>query len=193
MRLGWSWHWEPRGPVGAWFAGTVFLFVGLTFWFAVPAWLLNDGPRAQAVELREAALVLRLLGVMVTALGAFVLLLMAYGVRVRRKNAGNLVSWHRWVGFVGGIAGAALFAIPATMALPFMVLIGRREAAVLFPELGRSSEDLWVGGLFSVIGLLVLAALVVLARVRPSRGHRDGFSTLQTSMIPDRQSPRIPR
>ena len=73
------------------------------------------------------------------------------------------------------LIGALMFAVPATFALPFLYGMGRREPGGLFPEMGRSAEDLWIGVLFSLLGLAVLVMVGVVSRIqiasRPRGSH----------------------
>ena len=91
---------------------------------------------------------------------------MAYGKVSGRYEGTPEDTWHRWVSFVGGVAGALLFAVPSTLSLPLLWVLGRRDEPVLFPEVGRSAQDLWIGAGFSLLGLLVLGGLVLVGRLQ---------------------------
>ena len=91
---------------------------------------------------------------------------MTYGTLSGRYTRTPEDTWHRWVSFVGGVAGALLFAIPSTLSLPLLWVLGRRDEPVLFPEIGQSAQDLWIGAGFSLLGLLVLGAIVLVGRAQ---------------------------
>lgn len=55
--------------------------------------------------------------------------------------------------------GALLFAVPAALALPFLLVVRSLAPGPLFAGLGRSSRDLWIGGLFSLAGIAILSIL----------------------------------
>ncbi len=59
--------------------------------------------------------------------------------------------WLWWVNLVGGLVGALLFAIPSTFVLPFLLLAD------------GGSEFIWLGALFTVIGVLATVAIVAIA------------------------------
>ncbi len=159
-----SWHWGGTGPKGAWIAGTVFFVTGLVMGTAVPTWLSGGPAEPPTTAALEAAVLFRVTGWTFLGLGGVILALMTIGLWIGVSWPHRLPAWHWWVGFVGGLMGALLFAVPATLAFPFLHYMGRRPPGLLFPEMGRSPEDLWIGALFSALGLLVLIVLVPLSR-----------------------------
>ncbi len=172
MSLSRSWSWELRGARAAWLVGALFLICGAVLVLAVPAWISGESPRPAPAESYEAAVVFRILGWTFLGLGGVVLGLMIAGVWVGRTRPEQLHVWHWWVGLIGGLLGAALFAVPATFAFPFMLSLGRREQGRLFPDVGRSAEDLWIAGLFSILGLGVLVALWFVVRLQLASSPR---------------------
>jgi hypothetical protein len=103
---------------------------------------------------------LLLVGAPFGLLGALLLGLLVYGARFRHSQPERYARWLWWVNLIGGIAGAALYAVPSLLVLPAMLLLGLHE-------------QLWLGALFSVTGLLVgvatalLAAHLIRGRPRP--------------------------
>jgi len=161
-----SWHWGRTSPTGAWIAGAVFFVTGLVMGIAVPAWLTGGSDGLPTTAALEAALLFRITGWTFTGLGSLVLGLMTIGLWIGVHGPDRLRVWHWWVGFVGGLVGALLFAVPAVLAYPFLYYMGRRPAGALFSDMGRSPEDMWTGALFSALGVVVLLVLVPLARHR---------------------------
>ena len=59
--------------------------------------------------------------------------------------------WHWWINFVGGLAGALLFAIPATLTLPALFIAWMLRPNALFEPGIDASETLWVGALLLIV------------------------------------------
>ena len=91
-------------------------------------------------------------GIPFACLGAFLLALLVYGLHLKARDPGNYDAWLWWVNFLGGLSGALLFCIPSTLALPILLVLGER------------TESLWLGGLFSAVGVVVTAVVWLVAR-----------------------------
>lgn len=77
----------------------------------------------------------------------------------------NAAAWEWWMEFVGGVLGAAMFGVPATLILPLMgfLYIDRPNWAFPDPEATFLPTG-YLGVLFTGLGLLSLAALLLLGR-----------------------------
>jgi hypothetical protein len=94
--------------------------------------------------------IVMLVGVPFSLLGWLLLGLLSYGEHVRRTDPARYPPWLWWTNLIGGIAGVAVFAIPALFVFPAFLLLGMREFYLL-------------GALFTLLGLIVGAMTVVVA------------------------------
>ena len=72
--------------------------------------------------------------------------------------------WHWWINFIGGLAGALVFAVPATLMFPVFLIAYLTRPNALVPNDAVAANNLWLAVLFSVIGLAVLALLFFVGR-----------------------------
>lgn len=131
-----SWYHEFRGAARFWIAALVFALAGMAFTVA--------GALVEPFFL--------LIGLPFLGLGLLILALLVYGLNLKRQNPERYQDWLWWVNFIGGLAGALLFAVPSTLALPILLL------------LDLPTETLWIGALFSVIGVASLIGIGLIAR-----------------------------
>jgi hypothetical protein len=131
----WSWTIELKGAAPFWVAALVFLLVGVV--------LIVVG-----VEEEEALLYA---GIPCALLGLLLLAMLIYSLYLKLGQPENYAVWLWWVNFGGGMAGALLFAIPSTLAAPILLVL-------------EEDEMLWIGALFSAVGLAVSAGVALLAR-----------------------------
>ena len=148
---------EFRGATRLWVASVVFVLLGLMFLLLAPD-LFESAPNPLGV------IAIRVLGWTFLGLGLLVLLPMLATIYVARKHPGRDAVWRWWINLIGGAAGALAFAVPATLMFPVFVVayLGRPNA--LFPR--DDASDLWVGALFSILGVGTLAALWFLIRLK---------------------------
>lgn len=142
-----------------WWAGGFFAAIGLIF-LGIP-FLLS----AAATDAGSAIGVLRALGAAFLGLGGVILLMWPIGREIERALPQNAPVWEWWVNFVGGVLGAALFAIPATLLVPLMLLLYFDRPNWAYPD---PDAGLWPNGylglLFGGAGLISLVALVLMGR-----------------------------
>ena len=104
-------------------------------------------------ELRMVSSILRMLGAVFFLIGFVVLLMTVL----------NLPTY--LVHTVGGTLGALSFGLPASIALPALLLAHRYRPNPLFAADDALDMDTWfIGGLFTVLGLLTTIVTIVLAR-----------------------------
>ncbi len=125
------WYREIRGAAAFWIAGFVFTLVGGVF-TAVGA-------------LTETFFLL--IGIPFSCLGLLIIALLIYSLYLKLAHPEKYHTWLWWVNFSGGLLGALLFAVPSTLALPILLLVD------------APSETIWIGVLFSAIGVVVSIAV----------------------------------
>jgi hypothetical protein len=130
------WYRELKGAAAFWLASLVFIVVGGAF--------VAVGVLAESVFV--------FIGIPFLGLGLLILSLMVGSLYIKVKRPENYGTWLWWVNFVGGLLGALLFAVPSSLALPLLLL------------LDMGDEALWIGALFSLIGVAVIAVVVLIAR-----------------------------
>ena len=94
---------------------------------------------------------LALVGLPFQVIGFALLGMLFYGHHAKRQNRERYAVWLRWVNLVAGIIGAAVFALPALLAIPVLLLLGL-------------SDLYWLGALFSFLGAATVICVVFLAR-----------------------------
>jgi hypothetical protein len=134
MNTGWT-H-QFRDAAAFWIAALVFLLAGAIFTAA--------GVLAETLFLT--------IGLPFLGLGLLVFALMAYSLHLKRKHPERYPIWLWGVNFIGGLAGARLFAVPSTLALPILLLVD------------VPSETIWIGALFSAIGVITLVIIALIAK-----------------------------
>ena len=131
-----NWYHELKGAAAFWIAALLFILVGGAF-------------TAVGVEAEEIFLII---GISFLCLGALILILLIYSLYLKLAHPENYETWLWWVNFIGGLAGALTFAVPSTLALPILLLMG------------MDGQTIWIGTLFSVVGLAVLVGIWFVAR-----------------------------
>ena len=110
-------------------------------------------------------IVVRVLGGVFLALGALILTMMFVSLYIDRTCPQNNEVWQWWVDFVGGMLGAAAFAVPATFVLPGLYLAYTLSPNPLYPDPSKDfTHDFFIGLLFSALGILSLAGMYFLSR-----------------------------
>ncbi len=140
-----------------WMAGGFFAVIGLIF-LGIP-FLFEQATDAPLGALRA-------LGAAFTTLGGVILLMWPLGREIERASPQNASTWEWWVNFVGGMLGAALFAVPATLVLPLMVVLYIDRPNWAYPEPdGGFLPGGYLGFLFSGVGVISLVALALVGRI----------------------------
>ena len=155
-------------PAQLWTASIVFTLLGVLIACVAPAAIPG------AAEDPVAGFALRALGWTLFGLGALVLAPMLATLWMRRRQPAREAVWQWWINFIGGLAGALAFAIPAALMFPVFLVAWWRRPNVLFPEGAPAANNLWLAALFSVLGLAVLAAVWFLARRKLREDRRQG-------------------
>ena len=166
----WGFWIELRGPARLWTASIGFTLVGSAIVVVLPRYL-------PAVEQDPvAAIAIGALGWAFVVLGLIVLLPMLATLYVRARRPERERVWFWWINFIGGLCGALTFAIPAALMLPLFSLAYLMRPNALFPAGDANpAHNLCIAALFSLIGLITLAATVFLARatLRENPRRRD--------------------
>jgi hypothetical protein len=93
-------------------------------------------------------------------------------------------AWYWWGNFIGPLLAVGLFAVPATLAFPLLLVAYLLRPNVFFPASSPDvANNLIVGLIFSVIGCLCLALMYFVGRSR-SR-HRPRRRSLKTAGFRD--------
>ena len=157
-----------RGPARLWAASIVFTALGAALVFWLPARV------PELVRDPLAAVALPVLGWTFLLLGLLVLLPMLVTLNIRRQDREREAVWHWWINFIGGLAGALVFAVPATLTLPLMLLAYSARPNLLFPAGVAPAPNLWLGVLFSLTGVASLVLTVFIARLKLREDARLG-------------------
>lgn len=159
---------ELRGPARLWAASIGFTTVGALIACVLPRFLPAIGQDAIA------SFAINALGWTFLVLGLLVLMPMLATLYVRRRQPEQEAVWHWWINFIGGLAGALAFAVPATLMFPVFLVAYLTRPNALFPDAAVAANNLWIAALFSVIGLVVSVPIYFLARLKlreePKRG-----------------------
>ena len=165
---------ELQGATKLWVASIFFTLLGAVIAWVFPLLFPAIG-RDPLVSFAIGALGWAFIG-----LGLLVFVSMLGTLYIRATRPGHEEVWHWWINFAGGLAGALLFAVPATLMLPVFCVAYLRRPNVLFPSDAAAANNLWIAALFSVIGLVVLAVIRVLVRLKlrenPKRGARSAVN-----------------
>ena len=166
----WSFWIELRGPAKLWTASMTFTLLGPAIALVLPRYL----PQVEQDPILSVAI--GALGWVLLALGLIVLLPMLATLYIRATRPERERVWLWWINFIGGVCGALTFAIPAALMLPAFSLAYLVRPNALFPDADpNAAHNLAIAALFSAIGLVVLLAVVFLARatLRQNPKRRD--------------------
>lgn len=159
---------ELRGPARLWAASITFTVLGALIAFGMPRVLATVEQEVLGL------LALRALGWTFLILGLFVLLLMLVTLYVRIRQPEQEPVWHWWINFVGGLLGALAFAIPASLMFPMVAVAYWTRPNPLFPPDADVTQTLWLGAMFSIVGVVTCVATFLVARIKlredPSQG-----------------------
>jgi uncharacterized membrane protein YdcZ (DUF606 family) len=76
----------------------------------------------------------RALGVAFLVLGGATLLMLVLAREIERAAPQNAAVWEWWMEFVGGVLGAAMFGVPATLILPLIGFLYVDRPNWAFPD-----------------------------------------------------------
>jgi hypothetical protein len=158
---------EVRGRAAIWIGGLLFTLVGGVITFLAPQ-LLNSGQDASAIRLILIGLggVFLLFGLGSLGVGIGDLVLSIANPPLRRH-------WMWWGNFLLGMGAAAVFAVPSSLAFPLLVAAYLFRPNVIFPsQAAEANGNLTIGLIFTLVGLLTLAAMAWMARKSLKRRPR---------------------
>jgi hypothetical protein len=150
---------EVRGRAAIWIGGLLFTLVGGVITFLAPQ-LLKPGQDASAIRLILIGLggVFLLFGLGSLGVGIGDLVLAFANPPARRH-------WMWWGNFLLGMGAAAVFAVPSSLAFPLLFAAYLFRPNAIFPSHAADANgNLTIGLIFTLVGLLTLAAMVWLAR-----------------------------
>jgi hypothetical protein len=161
------------GRPAYWIASIVFMLVGGVIWFVVPFSVELDPDRDTII------IILRMLGGLFLGMGALVFVWMVGDLYFKFRHPERREAWYWWGNFIGPMLAAGLFAVPATLACPLMFLAYLLRPNAFFPAGSPDvANNLLVGLIFSVVGLLGLALMYFVGRSiyksRPRWRHSKG-------------------
>lgn len=166
----WGFYVYVTGRPASWIVSIVFIVVGFLIAFFLPS-AFRSGQDATV-----AGLLVRVLGGVFLVLGLLILCWMLADLYLSIKNPDIREAWYWWGNFLVGLLAAGLFAVPSTLAFPVILLFYLTRPNGLFPAGSTDPlNNLGVGFLFSLLGLLSLAMILLIARPlyaqRPRRGQ----------------------
>lgn len=82
-------------------------------------------------------------------LGVLIILAASYSLWLAFDAIENEQVFIWWTHFIGGLAGAFLFSVPSTLVLPVLLIVG--------------ADEFWLGFIFTPIGFILTAILIIMA------------------------------
>lgn len=149
-----------RGRATIWIGGLVFTLVGSIIAFLAPQFLQSsqDASAARLILVGLGAIFL-LFGLSSLGVGVGDLVLSLTNPTARQR-------WMWWGNFLLGIGAAAVFAVPASLAYPLLLVAYLTRPNVIFPSpLPDANGNLTIGLIFTLVGFLILAIIVWVARI----------------------------
>ena len=165
--MSWGYRIELRGPAKLWTASIVFTALGLV----IALWLPRHFRLGEADPI--AAFAIGALGWAFLVLGLAILVPMLATLYLRRRQPGQEPAWHSWINFIGGLLGALIFAIPATLMLPvFLIAYLARPNALFRAEETNTAQNFGLAAVFSILGLASLGLIGFAARTTLRRNRK---------------------
>jgi hypothetical protein len=155
----WGFWIQITGRPAAWIVGIVFSIVG--------GLILVFGPSltSTAQDVGTAHMAVRILGVVFLGLGILVLAAMVVDLVLLARGSPRRDTYFWWFNFLCGLLAAGLFAIPATLIFPLMLIAYVLRPNGLFPVDARNdSNNLFVGLIFTLFGLGALLLMLFAGR-----------------------------
>jgi hypothetical protein len=148
-----------RGRAANWAVSIIFILVGALIDFYGPGIFQSSSYRAIIV------LILQLLGGVFLGLGLSIFLWMAVDLYLKYRNPEFRDRWYWWGSFIAPMMAAGLFAVPATLAFPVILLVYLLGPGSLLPVNANDvTNNLVIGLLFTVFGLLTLGLMYLIAK-----------------------------
>lgn len=157
-----------RGRPANWVVSIGFMLVGMVIAFYVPTIVQPSQDRHTILT------ILRILGGVFVGMGALIFLWMVVDLYLKFNHPERRDGWYWWGNFIGPLLAAGLFAVPATCMFPLMLLAYLFSPNILFSANSPDvTNNLVVGLIFSVVGLLSLALMYFVGRsMYRKRPHR---------------------
>jgi hypothetical protein len=147
------------GTPGRWIVGVVFALVGLAIILGAPRISATGADRTVEIA------VMRILGAFFSGFGALLLAANIVDLVANKGRPERREEWGRRLSFLGGMLGAAAFAVPSSLMLPLFLIAYAKRPNVLFPAGTHDAvNNLVVAALFSVLGLLGLWLMAYVLR-----------------------------
>jgi MFS family permease len=148
-----------RGRLANWIVSIVFMLVGGLIAVIVPALLQPSPDRGTVV------LILRILGGVFLGLGLLIYVWMLGDWYLKSRDQETREKWYWWGNFLLPMLAAGLFAVPSILAFPVIFSFYLSRPNGLFPAGSLAdSQNLMIGGIFSVAGLLALALMYFIGK-----------------------------
>lgn len=160
-----------RGRPANWVVSIVFMLVGTVIAFYVPTSVQPSPDRHTILT------ILYILGGFFVGMGALIFLWMGIDLYLKFTHPERRDGWYWWGNFLGPLLAAGLFAVPAAFMFPLMLLAYLLGPNIFFPaDSPNADNNLIVGLIFSIVGLLCLALMYFVGRSvykkRPQRRHQ---------------------
>ncbi|MEJ2600271.1 MAG: hypothetical protein P8Z00_18190 [Anaerolineales bacterium] len=150
---------EIRGRAAIWIGGLVFTLVGSVITFLAPQFLQSTQ------DASAARLILVGLGGVFLLFGLGSLGVGIGDVVLSRTNPTARQRWMWWGNFLLGIGAAAVFAVPASLAFPLLLVAYLSRPNVIFPSpLPDANGNLTIGLIITLVGFFTLAMIIWVAR-----------------------------
>jgi hypothetical protein len=161
------------GRAANWIVSIVFIIVGAVIDYFAPA-MVQPSPDQGSI-----ILIIHILGGVFLGLGISIFLWMLGDLYFKYRNPEFRILWYWWGGFIAPLLAAGLFAVPASLAFPVTLLIYLFGPGNLLPSNSKDmTNNLLVGFIFTVFGLLTLGLIYLIAK-----SSYKGRPTLQVNKI----------
>ncbi len=162
-----------KGRTGNWIVSIVFMLVGALIDFYRPSIVQSSPDRGSVL------LILHILGGVFLGLGLSIFLWMLVDLYLKYRNPEFRNTWYWWGSLIAPLLAAGFFAIPATLALPVILLLYLLGPGNILPVDPKDvTKNILIGLLFTVIGLLTLSLMYFTAK-----SMYKGRPTLQINKI----------
>ena len=149
-----------RGRTANWIGSIIFILLGSVIVLFLPTIVQPTADRNSLL------LILRIFGGVFAGLGLLILLWMLGDLYFKYKSPQYRQVWYWWGNFlIATLLPVGLFAVPATLAFPILFLAYLLAPNALFPAgFPDVANNLIVGLIFSVVGILALAGMFFVGR-----------------------------
>jgi hypothetical protein len=155
----WQFYFSIRGRAANWTVSIIFTLVGAVIDFFGPGIVQPSPDRGSIV------LILQILGGVFLGLGLSIFLWMVVDLYLKYRNPEFRDQWYWWGSFIAPMLAAGLFAVPATLAFPVILLVYLLGPGNLLPVDPKDvTSNLLIGLLFTVVGLLTLGLMYLITK-----------------------------